>query len=236
MQKLDLEEAEKVLGVVDRDLYTPGLSFVFGQASLGGKACLIALARLRQEFYGLPEDEKLFYSRAVNEAVHERSHSFGLDHCKDPRCVMHFSNSLADTDYKGKDSCKDCLDRLSFKHKNVKTAHQVKDKMRIVVAYYSQTGKTKKVAGEIADTLKSRGVEVERVQIESVEDKDYSTNVREAREGVEAEIRLTLTDLSEYDVVCVGTPVWSSSRATPVNGYFAACSGLEGMKAACFAT
>ena len=57
--------AKRWLGVVDLDLYTPGLNFVFGQARMGGLAALIALPRLRQSFYGLPEDEALFHQRAV---------------------------------------------------------------------------------------------------------------------------------------------------------------------------
>lgn len=114
LQKVDREEAEKILGVVDLDLYTPGLNFVFGQASMGGKVALIALPRLRQEFYRLPKDKKLYYSRAIKEAVHELGHTFGLGHCKKRKCVMHFSNSLADTDYKGKKFCDDCLNKLSF--------------------------------------------------------------------------------------------------------------------------
>jgi len=115
LQKLNLEGAEKTIGVVDLDLYTPGLNFVFGLASMGGKAALIALPRLRQQFYGLPKDEKLYYSRAVKEAVHELGHTFGLGHCKERGCVMHFSNSLADTDYKEKEFCEDCLDKLPFR-------------------------------------------------------------------------------------------------------------------------
>jgi archaemetzincin len=117
LQKLDIEGAEKILGVVDLDLYTSGLNFVFGLASIGGKAALIALPRLRQKFYGLPEDEKLYHSRASKEAVHELGHTFGLSHCQDAKCVMHFSNSLADTDYKGKEFCEECLDKLPFKER-----------------------------------------------------------------------------------------------------------------------
>ncbi len=114
LQSLDLREAEKILGVVDLDLYTPRLNFVFGQALMGNNAALIALPRLRQEFYGLPEDKNLYYSRAVKEAVHELGHTFGLGHCKNTRCVMHFSNCLADTDHKGKEFCENCLDKLLF--------------------------------------------------------------------------------------------------------------------------
>jgi len=105
--------AERLLGLVDLDLYTPGLNFVFGQASMGGREALIALPRLRQSFYGLPDDEALFHERAIKEAVHELGHTYGLGHCPDATCVMHFSNSLPDTDFKGKEFCAMCRAALS---------------------------------------------------------------------------------------------------------------------------
>jgi archaemetzincin len=61
----------KVLGVVDVDLFAPGLNFVFGEADIAGRRALISLHRLRQEFYDLPHDENLFRERALKEAVHE---------------------------------------------------------------------------------------------------------------------------------------------------------------------
>lgn len=108
--------------------------------------------------------------------------------------------------------------------------------MKILIVYYSQTGKTERVVRELVDAFKSQGAEVNEIRLEPVEEKDYNTNIREAREGVEAEIRPTLTDVSDYDLVCVGTPVWSSAPAPPINGFLATCSGLKGKKGACFAT
>jgi archaemetzincin len=99
----------KVLGVVDQDLYVPELNFVFGEA--GQKAAVISLTRLRQEFYRLPQDQKLFYKRALTEAVHELGHTYGLGHCRNPQCVMFFSNSLMDTDRKGPEFCMGCKPR-----------------------------------------------------------------------------------------------------------------------------
>ena len=110
---------DKVLGIVDEDLYVHGLNFVFGQAELGGHFALISLARLRQSFYGLPENKTLFLERTKKEAVHELGHTFGLEHCPDPKCVMHFSNSLMDTDRKGASFCPHCEELLI---KLIKTA------------------------------------------------------------------------------------------------------------------
>lgn len=114
LASLELPEgAVKVLGLVDEDLYTPGLNFIFGQARINGIGGVVALARLRPEFWGEARDDSLFLSRVLKEAVHELGHSFGLGHCPDPSCVMHFSNTIWDTDRKGADFCERCKDLLS---------------------------------------------------------------------------------------------------------------------------
>lgn len=112
LRLLDLPRAYRLLGLVDRDCYTPGLNFIFGQAMTGGREAIVALPRLRQGFYGLPEDPELSRQRTVKEAVHELGHTYGFPHCGDPRCVMYFSNSLADTDAKGATFCRACRGRL----------------------------------------------------------------------------------------------------------------------------
>ena len=98
----------KILAICDFDAYSGTLNFVFGQAYVDGSISAIYLPRLRQEFYGLKPDESLFYQRIVKEAVHELGHAFGLNHCKNIKCVMHFSNSLSDTDIKTSHFCNVC--------------------------------------------------------------------------------------------------------------------------------
>lgn len=108
------EDADKVLGVLDVDIFVPALNFIFGQADMGRKAALISLTRLREEFYGNSKNEKLFFDRAVKEAVHELGHTFGLRHCNNQKCVMYFSNTLRDTDIKEADFCELCREKLEI--------------------------------------------------------------------------------------------------------------------------
>ena len=103
---------KRILGITEADLYTRGLNFVFGQADKQAGVAVISLKLLRQEYYGLEEDHRLLMERALKEAVHEIGHTLGMDHCQDGTCVMHFSNSLIDTDIKKALFCPRCQPRL----------------------------------------------------------------------------------------------------------------------------
>jgi len=112
LNKLELLKAnprEKVLGVIDEDLYVPSLNFVFGEADPLSKVAIISLQRLKQENYGSADEEALYFSRLIKEAVHELGHLIGFKHCPNPRCVMYFSNSLLETDLKTEKFCDCCL-------------------------------------------------------------------------------------------------------------------------------
>lgn len=105
-------DAAKLLAVTTRDLFIPVLTFVFGQAQLNGRTGVVSLARLRQEFYGLPPDGPVFLDRALKEALHESGHLFGLVHCADRACAMSLSTGVRQIDGKQAAYCGPCKGRL----------------------------------------------------------------------------------------------------------------------------
>ncbi|HBX43407.1 MAG TPA: hypothetical protein DEH27_06260 [Deltaproteobacteria bacterium] len=108
-------DAIKIVGIVDKDLCIQILTFVFGEAQLGGVASIVSIARLRQEFHGLSPDDGILFERLVKEALHELGHNFGLIHCPDRECVMYLSNTVRDVDRKRITYCDSCDSALYAK-------------------------------------------------------------------------------------------------------------------------
>ena len=96
------------LVITDVDLYIPILTFVFGEAHVGGHAAVVSYHRLRQQFYGLPDDDALTADRLAKEAVHEAGHVLGLHHCDDYECVMAASHAVEWLDLKTSRLCDNC--------------------------------------------------------------------------------------------------------------------------------
>ncbi len=108
LRRIKRGSGDKVLGVVDVDLYSPEFDFVFGEAEISSGVATLSLYRLRPERYGLPPNAKTVEERVVKEAVHELGHLYGLGHCTNTKCAMRFSTSLVDVDGKGKAFCSKC--------------------------------------------------------------------------------------------------------------------------------
>lgn len=108
MQSFLTAESWRMLGIAAVDLYIPILTFVFGEAQMGGPCAVISAHRLRQEFYGLPPDRELFRQRVIKEAVHELGHTLNLTHCEDYRCVMASSHAVEWIDLKESTLCAAC--------------------------------------------------------------------------------------------------------------------------------
>jgi archaemetzincin len=112
MQGMLVPKTWRLLGVAAVDLYIPILTFVFGEAQIGGTCAVVSLHRLQQEFYGLPEDADLLHERLLKESVHEIGHTLNLTHCDDYRCAMAPSHAVEWIDLKDSSLCSSCHARI----------------------------------------------------------------------------------------------------------------------------
>lgn len=113
LSHLDTDETVKVMGILRVDLFVPILTYIFGQAELGGSVGVSSLYRLRNELYGLEINNNLLIERFRKVVLHETGHLFGLIHCHTPGCLMRSSTYVEDLDQKELRFCHSCSKQLS---------------------------------------------------------------------------------------------------------------------------
>ncbi len=97
----------KVVAITDVDLFIPILTYVYGEAQLGGKACIISTHRLNEGISPIGSPE-IYQFRIFKEAIHELGHTFKLKHCPDHTCIMHYCRTVEDVDRKSDQLCRYC--------------------------------------------------------------------------------------------------------------------------------
>ncbi len=116
LSKLERAKAnarEQVIGVCEEDLYLPEENYVLGHADILSGTAVISLFQIRQEFYGLPEDDSKIYPRLYKEAIHQIAHLFNLSECRNPKCINYFSQVMLDIDSKSEKFCDICRRKLT---------------------------------------------------------------------------------------------------------------------------
>lgn len=112
VDSLPISESCKIIGLFNVDLFIPILTYIFGQAFLGGDTGIASLYRLNNESYGMKQDAKLLLDRFRKEVIHELGHTFGLTHCNIPTCVMRSSTYVEDIDQKEDKFCPRCREEV----------------------------------------------------------------------------------------------------------------------------
>jgi archaemetzincin len=103
---------ERCVAVVSVDLFIPVLTYVFGQAMLGGEAGIVSIRRLDEAFYGMAADPARLRERLEKELLHEIGHQLGLYHCHQFECVMRSSTEVEEIDLKRAWFCEACAGKL----------------------------------------------------------------------------------------------------------------------------
>ncbi len=126
------------IGITVQDIYTPDTNFVFGLASPLLRSAIVSTYRLKAK------GSVLFLRRIAKEIVHELGHAiYDLPHCKNPKCVMHFSNSVEDTDKKLNSFCSECLEKIKRAKKEKEELEKVKNFFEEVKRWEKRKYKTK---------------------------------------------------------------------------------------------
>lgn len=108
--------------------------------------------------------------------------------------------------------------------------------MRGIVIYYSYGGNTRKIAEKIKKTLGIDAVEIETAEPYTGSYNDVvDQGQREVNSGFMPEIRPLKAELSQYDTIILGTPVWWYTFA-PAMKTFLNNADLTGKKVYPFAT
>ena len=107
---------------------------------------------------------------------------------------------------------------------------------KVLVLYYSQTSNTKTVAEEIATRL---GADTEEIVAVMPYDGDFQATIgrcmQEREQGIVPEIQPVQADLSQYDVIFLGYPIWFGTYAPPVAAFLNQAD-LSGKKVVPFCT
>ena len=91
---------------------------------------------------------------------------------------------------------------------------------KVLVLYYSQTSNTKTVAEEIANRLNA---DIEEIVPVVPYDGTYMETIersgKERDSGNLPEVKPIASDISKYDVIFLGYPIWFGTYATPMAGF-----------------
>lgn len=108
--------------------------------------------------------------------------------------------------------------------------------MKSIIIYYSYSGNTRKVAGILSELLKEKG-EVNLIELIALDETNsFLGQCRRAFSHTKANIQPTTVDLSGYDLICIGTPVWAFGPAPAMNTYLDNCKNLGGKEVILFTT
>ncbi|MBU0982330.1 MAG: peptidase zinc-dependent [candidate division Zixibacteria bacterium] len=113
LERTKANPREKVIAICEEDLYVPEEAYIIGWDDAVTGSAVISLYRLRQEFYGLPEDDSKVYPRLLKETIHRTGHLFDLGECRNAKCVNYFSQMMLDIDNKSDRFCDICRRALT---------------------------------------------------------------------------------------------------------------------------
>ena len=108
--------------------------------------------------------------------------------------------------------------------------------MKVLIAYYSRTGNTEKLAEKIRKELEKRGHEVKMEKVTCLEKHSFLSWWWKRIFKRSCKIKkINITNVSNFDLVCLGSPNWTGV-SLPAKEYIKQLKGFSYKKSAFFAT
>lgn len=106
---------------------------------------------------------------------------------------------------------------------------------KTVILCYSRTGNTRKVADMIRHRIKEKDFETDLIEIETDGKMGLRRIGKIAKEG-DVSLLNSDYDLSKYDLVVIGTPIWGGKPAIPCISYLKRAEKMDQKAIALFIT
>ena len=94
---------------------------------------------------------------------------------------------------------------------------------KLLVSYFSASGVTKGVAEKVANAINGDLFEIEPVEKYTDEDLDWtnrqSRSSIEMNENIKPEVKNRVSNLSEYDTICLAFPIWWYKEPTIIDKF-----------------
>lgn len=112
---LNKDQQKYWLGLVDADISESEDDFIYNREEHSRRMGIVALPRLRPEFYKLPANEAIFQARVLKLILREIALLLGLGLCQDKKCLMYHARNLHEIDIKYPSFCLECWPPLHDK-------------------------------------------------------------------------------------------------------------------------
>jgi flavodoxin len=108
--------------------------------------------------------------------------------------------------------------------------------MKIGIVYYSRTGNTKSVANRLKENFTEMKKDVEMIEILHEKKPGFLKAGRAGIKQIELPIKNTDFNISKFDMILVGMPVWGFNPCPFFRSYFNNIEKLDGKKFGVFLT
>ncbi len=112
---LTKDQQKYLIGLVEADISGSEEDFIYTREEHSKRMGIVALPRLRPEFYKLPANDAVFQARVLKLILREIALLLALGLCRDKKCLMYHARNLHEIDIKYPSFCLDCWPQLNTK-------------------------------------------------------------------------------------------------------------------------